>query len=219
MPVISPARAVTVATHGLSFTLKSWTVFMSTIYARPLYEAPQPLSIIYTVVSSLLLKPRSCTNHKLKCMLQLQLSLLPGCWLCTLAVAFMDSQGHSSFVKYWNKLTKVTVCGCKQTDRYTHTSSQCNPASVGLAQVCPKLIYLWANFLAPIFIPTDNIIVLLGIFWQRCWPPWRRTCVAPNEMYRSSPGITPFLMEENQIWNIITMVLLTQASHVHGARS
>ena len=50
MPVISQARAVTVATHGLSFKLKSWPespAFMSVVYAWPLPEAPQPSSIIY----------------------------------------------------------------------------------------------------------------------------------------------------------------------------
>ena len=37
---------------------------MNVVYARPLPEAPQLLSMIYAIVSSLLLKVCSSTNHK-----------------------------------------------------------------------------------------------------------------------------------------------------------
>ena len=65
VPVVSPARAGTVATHAWTklHTRDESLVYMSAIYARTLSEATSTIVHNLIGVSSLLLKVHSCTNY------------------------------------------------------------------------------------------------------------------------------------------------------------
>ena len=102
------------------------------------------------------------------CVLKNLSRLRYGCQRCTLAVTqhcHASARGCSIFGKYLNAHLKFTVYGRKHGRSLgridTHTSAQCSPASVGLAQARPNYLLLklakWLRTVRktlPSFLPT-----------------------------------------------------------------
>ena len=99
---------------------------MSVVHAWPLPKAPQLLSMIYTIVSSLLLKVRSCTNHKYVAM-HASTSVVfvadtAHLWLVT-PTQLPSTQERSKFRKTFKCVNlKFMLYAWPQANQHTHSS-------------------------------------------------------------------------------------------------
>ena len=122
IPIISSAREATVATHAWTKLYAQIMSWVFGVYGCCLFMA-LTWSASTTVVSSLLLKVCSCTNHKQVAMhASTSVGFTSGQQCCPQAVRSKDTTwGHSSFIKYLNALFTIYSNGHKQTNRHAYT--------------------------------------------------------------------------------------------------